>query len=60
MHFEQVLEATVEALGKQRDPRAIPALRQIVKWNYDDFLKFSIASSLGSNEVQDSVKFAFV
>lgn len=40
---EQVVEATVEALSKQKDPRAIPALRQAVQGNYDPFLKLSIA-----------------
>jgi len=40
---EQVVEATVEALGKQKDPRAIPALQAAANNHYDDFLKFSIA-----------------
>lgn len=42
---EQVMEVTVEALGKQRDPRAIPALQHAAKGNYDDFLKLSIAKA---------------
>lgn len=42
---EQVVEAVVEALGKQKDPRAIPALQQAAKGNYDDFLKLSIAKA---------------
>ena len=41
---EQVIESTVEALGKQNDPRAIPALQHAAgQPQYDDFLKFSIA-----------------
>lgn len=42
---DQVVEAVVEALAKQRDPRAIPALRQAAQGKYDDFLKLSIARS---------------
>jgi zinc/manganese transport system permease protein len=42
---EQVVEAIVEALGKQQDPRAIPSLRHAAQKNYDDFLKYSIARS---------------
>ncbi|MGH8527934.1 MAG: HEAT repeat domain-containing protein, partial [Gammaproteobacteria bacterium] len=40
---DQVIEATVAALSKQQDPRAIPALRHAANGPYDDFLKFSIA-----------------
>ncbi|PYV16292.1 MAG: hypothetical protein DMG07_08120, partial [Acidobacteria bacterium] len=40
---EQVVEATVEALSKQKDPRAIPALRHAAEADYDPFLKLSIA-----------------
>ena len=40
-----MIEATVEALGKQRDPRAIPALQHAAQGNYDDFLKLSIAKA---------------
>jgi zinc/manganese transport system permease protein len=42
---EQVVEATVEALGKQRDPRARPALQAAANNHYDDFLKLSIAKA---------------
>jgi HEAT repeat protein len=42
---EQVVEAIAEALGKQRDPRAIPSLRHAAQQKYDDFLKYSIARS---------------
>jgi HEAT repeat protein len=50
---EQVVEAAVEALGKQKDPRAIPALRRAAQGSYDDFLKLSIARAqlaLGDRE----------
>jgi zinc/manganese transport system permease protein len=40
---EQVIEATVEALSKQKDPRAIPALRAAAQSDYDPFLKLTIA-----------------
>ena len=40
---EQVVEAAVEALRKQQDPRGAPALRQAARGSYDDFLKLSIA-----------------
>jgi zinc/manganese transport system permease protein len=42
---EQVVEAVVEALGKQKDSRAIPALRHASQQEFDDFLKVSIARS---------------
>ena len=42
---EQVVEVIAEALGKQRDPRAIPSLRHAAQQKYDDFLKYSIARS---------------
>ena len=42
---EQVVESTVEALRKQKDPRAAPALRQAARGSYDDFLKLSIAKA---------------
>jgi len=42
---EQVVEAAVEALRKQKDPRAIPVLRHAAQANYDDFLKLSIAKT---------------
>jgi zinc/manganese transport system permease protein len=42
---QQVVEATTEALRKQKDPSAIPALRSAAKENYDDFLKLSIAKA---------------
>ena len=42
---EQVVERVVEALGRQKDPRAIAALQEASKKNFDDFLKFSIASA---------------
>ena len=50
---EQVVEATVEALRKQQDPRAVPALQLAARGNYDDFLKLSIAKAqlaLGDRE----------
>lgn len=50
---EQVVEATVEALRKQKDARAVPALRLAARGNYDDFLKLSIARAqlaLGDRE----------
>lgn len=42
---EQVVERVVEALGKQKDPRAIAALQEASRKDFDDFLKFSIASA---------------
>ncbi len=42
---EQLVEATVEALRKQKDPRAVPALQRAAQGNYDDFLKLSIAKA---------------
>lgn len=42
---ETLIEAIVEALGKQRDPRAAAALQEAAKGNYDDFLKFTIANA---------------
>lgn len=42
---DEVIEGTVDALSKQRDPRAIPALRQAAQGPYDDFLKLSIAKA---------------
>ncbi len=42
---EQVVERVVEALGKQKDPRAIAALQEAATKDVDDFLKFSIASA---------------
>jgi len=50
---EQVVEATVVALRKQQDPRAVPALQLAARGNYDDFLKLSIAKAqlaLGDRE----------
>lgn len=50
---EQVVETVTEALSKQRDPRAIPALRAAAKNHYDDFLKLTIAQaqlSVGDKE----------
>ncbi|TMB68610.1 MAG: HEAT repeat domain-containing protein, partial [Deltaproteobacteria bacterium] len=49
----QVIEATVEALAKQKDPRAIPALQRAARGPYDSFLKLSIAQAqvaLGDRE----------
>jgi zinc/manganese transport system permease protein len=49
----QVIEATVEALRKQKDPRAIPALQHAAQGNYDSFLKLAIAQAqltLGDRE----------
>jgi zinc/manganese transport system permease protein len=42
---EQVVEAVAEALGKQKDPRAIPALSAAAHNHYDDFLKLTIAQA---------------
>jgi zinc/manganese transport system permease protein len=42
---EQVVEAVAEALGKQKDPRAIPALDAAANNHYDDFLKLTIAQA---------------
>jgi zinc/manganese transport system permease protein len=42
---EQVVEAIAEALGKQKDPRAIPALDAAANNHYDDFLKLTIAQA---------------
>lgn len=42
---EQVVEAVAEALGKQKDPRAIPALSAAANNHYDDFLKLTIAQA---------------
>ena len=50
---EQVVEATVETLSKQQDPRAIPALRHAAQGKFDPFLKLSIARAqmtLGDKE----------
>ena len=50
---EPVIEAVVEALRKQKDPRAVPALQHAARGNYDDFLKLSIAKAqlaLGDRE----------
>ena len=42
---EQLVEATIEALAKQKDPRAILALREAAKKDYDEFMKLSIANA---------------
>jgi zinc/manganese transport system permease protein len=50
---DQVVEAAVTALSRQRDPRAIPALRQAAEGIYDDFLKLTIGKAqltLGDKE----------
>jgi HEAT repeat protein len=50
---DEVVEAAVTALSKQRDPRAIPALRSASKQIYDDFLKLTIGKAqltLGDTE----------
>lgn len=50
---EQVVEATVEALRKQKDPRAVPALQRAAQGDYDDFLKLAMAKAqlaLGDRE----------
>ena len=50
---EQVVEALAEALGKQRDPRAVPALQHAASKDYDDFLKYTIArAQLGVGDRQ--------
>jgi zinc/manganese transport system permease protein len=41
----QVVEAAVEALKKQRDARAIAALRRAADGQHDDFLKLTIAKA---------------
>lgn len=43
---DQVVESAAEALGKLRDPQAIPALEAAAARDYDPFLKFSIATAL--------------
>jgi hypothetical protein len=50
---DQVVEAAIVALGKQRDPRAIPALREAAVRLDDVFLKLTVARtqlSLGDIE----------
>jgi zinc/manganese transport system permease protein len=42
---ELVVEAAVVALSKQKDPRAIPALRRAAAGVYDDFLKLTIGKA---------------
>jgi zinc/manganese transport system permease protein len=42
---EQLIEAIVETLGAQKDPRAASALQEAAKGDYDDFLKFTIANA---------------
>ena len=42
---EQIVEAAVEVLKKQNDPRAVSALRHAAQGNYDSFLKLSIAQT---------------
>jgi zinc/manganese transport system permease protein len=42
---DEVVEAVVTALSKQRDPRAIPSLRAAAKQIYDDFLKLTIGKA---------------
>lgn len=42
---EQLVEATVEALAKQKDPRAISVLQRTAEKGYDDFMKLSIANA---------------
>ena len=42
---EDLIEAIVESLGKQKDPRAVSALQQAANGDYDDFLKFTIANA---------------
>jgi zinc/manganese transport system permease protein len=50
---DEVAEAVVTAFSKQRDPRAIPALRSAAKQIYDAFLKLTIGKAqlvLGDTE----------
>ena len=42
---EQIVEAAVEVLKRQNDPRAVPALRHAAQGNYDGFLQLSIAQA---------------
>ena len=42
---DQVVEAAVTALTKQKDPRAIPALRGAARTTYDSFLELTIAKA---------------
>jgi hypothetical protein len=42
---EQLVEAAVAALKKQKDPRGVPALRHVAQAKYDAFLKLSIADA---------------
>jgi HEAT repeat protein len=43
---DQIIEATVDALGKKGDPQAGPALRAALQKDYDPFLKLTIVSAL--------------
>lgn len=50
---EQIVEAISEALGKQKDPRAVPALQHAAAKDYDDFLKYTIGrAQLGVGDRQ--------
>ncbi len=42
---DEVVEAVVSAMSKQKDPRAIPALRKAAAGIYDFFLKLTIAEA---------------
>jgi HEAT repeat protein len=42
---DQVVEAAAEALSKQKDPRAVPALRKAAEVSVDHFLKLTIATA---------------
>lgn len=42
---DQVVEAAVTALTKQKDPKAIPALRGAAQTTYDSFLQLTIAKA---------------
>jgi zinc/manganese transport system permease protein len=49
---DQVVEAAIVALGKQRDPRAIPALREAAVRLDDVFLKLTVArAQLGLGDI---------
>jgi zinc/manganese transport system permease protein len=42
---DQVVEAAAEALSRQKDPRAVPALRTAAETTVDHFLKLTIATA---------------
>ncbi|MFQ5684151.1 MAG: iron chelate uptake ABC transporter family permease subunit [Candidatus Binatia bacterium] len=52
-HSTRIVEAAVKVLKRQKDPRALPALRRLAQEDFDNFLKLSIAQTqlaLGDGE----------